>query len=92
MLIAKPQMAVCCQNLPLGALSNHSMPSVLVGALFKKFGLFLTHLVFFKLFKLCDALLLYFYSHAINTFFGNIRSTNLRLKVRSLMCIIMMPK
>jgi len=33
--------AVCCQNLPLGALSSHSAPSVLVGALFKKFGLFL---------------------------------------------------
>jgi hypothetical protein len=29
------QMAVCCQNLMLGVLS------VLVGALFKKFGLFL---------------------------------------------------
>jgi hypothetical protein len=35
------QMAVCCQNLPLGALSSRSAPSVLVGELFKKFGLFL---------------------------------------------------
>jgi hypothetical protein len=35
------QMAVCCQNLPVGALSSHSALSVLVGALFKKFGLFL---------------------------------------------------
>jgi uncharacterized integral membrane protein len=35
------QMAVCCQNLPLGALSSGSAPSVLVGVLFKKFGLFL---------------------------------------------------
>ena len=35
------QMAVCCQNLPLGALSSHSTPSMLVGALFIKFGLFL---------------------------------------------------
>jgi hypothetical protein len=35
------QMAVCCQNLPLGALSSRSAPPVLVGALFKKFGLFL---------------------------------------------------
>jgi hypothetical protein len=35
------QMAVCCQNLTLGALSSYSMLSVLVGALFKKFGLFL---------------------------------------------------
>jgi hypothetical protein len=35
------QMAVCCQNLTLGALSSHSALSVLVGALFKKFGLFL---------------------------------------------------
>jgi ABC-type polar amino acid transport system ATPase subunit len=34
------QMAVCCQNLPLGALSSRSAPSVLVGALFKKFCLF----------------------------------------------------
>jgi lysophospholipid acyltransferase (LPLAT)-like uncharacterized protein len=32
-------MAVCCQNLPLGALSSRSAPSVLVGTLFKKFGL-----------------------------------------------------
>jgi hypothetical protein len=34
------QMAVCCQNLKLGALSSRSVLSVLVGALFKKFGLF----------------------------------------------------
>ena len=34
------QMAVCFQNLPLGALSSRSAPSVLVGALFKMFGLF----------------------------------------------------
>jgi hypothetical protein len=37
-----PQMAVCFQNLPLGALSSRSAPSVLVGALFKNFGLFLS--------------------------------------------------
>jgi hypothetical protein len=35
------KMAVCCQNLPLGALSSRSAPSMLVGELFKKFGLFL---------------------------------------------------
>jgi hypothetical protein len=35
------QMAVCCQNLPLGALSSHSAPSLLVGELFKKLGIFL---------------------------------------------------
>ena len=35
------QMAVCCQNLTLGAFISHSALSVLVGALFKKFGLFL---------------------------------------------------
>jgi hypothetical protein len=35
------QMAVCCQNLPLGWFSSCSAPFVLVGALFKKFGLFL---------------------------------------------------
>jgi hypothetical protein len=35
------QMAVCCQNLTLGALSSRSALSVLVGALFQKFGLFL---------------------------------------------------
>jgi hypothetical protein len=34
-------MAVCCQNLMLGALSSCSALSVLVGVLFKKFGLFL---------------------------------------------------
>jgi hypothetical protein len=34
-------MAVCCKNLTLGALSSLSALSVLVGALFKKFGLFL---------------------------------------------------
>jgi len=35
------QMAVYCQNLTLGALSSRNALSVLVGALFKKFGLFL---------------------------------------------------
>jgi hypothetical protein len=35
------QMAVCCQILVLGVLSSHSMLSVLVGAQFKKFSLFL---------------------------------------------------
>ena len=34
-------MAVCCQNLRLGALSSRRAPSLLVGALFKKFCLFL---------------------------------------------------
>jgi hypothetical protein len=34
-------MAVCCQNLTLGALSRHSALSMLVGSLFKKFGVFL---------------------------------------------------
>jgi hypothetical protein len=35
------QMAVCCQNLTLGVLSSCSALSLLVGVLFKKFGLFL---------------------------------------------------
>jgi hypothetical protein len=35
------QTAVCCKNLTLGALTSRSALSVLVGALFKKFGLFL---------------------------------------------------
>jgi hypothetical protein len=35
------QMAVCCQNLTLGALSSCSALSVLVSAPFKKFDLFL---------------------------------------------------
>jgi hypothetical protein len=35
------QMAVCCQNLTLGVFSSCSALSVLVGTLFKKFGLFL---------------------------------------------------
>ena len=34
------QVAVCCKNLPLGALSSRSAPSVLVGGLFKKFVFF----------------------------------------------------
>jgi hypothetical protein len=36
------QMAVCCQNLTLGVLSSHSALSLLVGVLFKNFGLFLS--------------------------------------------------
>ena len=36
-------MTICCQNLPLGALSSRSALSVLVGELFKKFGLFFEH-------------------------------------------------
>jgi len=35
------QMTVCSENLMLGELSSHSALSVLVGALFKKFSLFL---------------------------------------------------
>jgi hypothetical protein len=35
------QMAVCCQNLTLGVPSSRSALSMLVGGLFKKFGLFL---------------------------------------------------
>ena len=35
------QMVVCCQNLTIGALSSRSALSMLVGALFKKFGHFL---------------------------------------------------
>jgi hypothetical protein len=38
------QMA-CCQNMTLGALSSRSALSLLVGALFKKFGLFLNRVV-----------------------------------------------
>jgi hypothetical protein len=42
MLIAKrDKMTVCCKNLTLSALSSRSLLSVMVGALFKKFGLFL---------------------------------------------------
>ena len=44
------KMAVCCQNLPLSALSSRSVPSVLVGALFKKFGLFFEHTCILLLF------------------------------------------
>jgi hypothetical protein len=40
-------MAVCCQNLTLGALSSRSALSVVVGALFKKFRLFLNTAVYF---------------------------------------------
>jgi hypothetical protein len=38
------QMAFCCQNLTLAALSSRSALSVLVGTLFKKFSLFFEHL------------------------------------------------
>jgi hypothetical protein len=40
------QMAVCCQNLTIGALSSRSALSLLLGALFKKFGLFLNTVVY----------------------------------------------
>jgi hypothetical protein len=40
------QTAVCCQNLPLGALSSHSTRSMLVGELFKKLGFFNTGVLF----------------------------------------------
>jgi hypothetical protein len=40
------QMAVCCQNLPLGELSSRSAPFLLVGELFNKFSLFLNTGVF----------------------------------------------
>jgi hypothetical protein len=39
-------MAVSCQNLTIGALSSSNALSVLVGALFKKFGLFLNTVVY----------------------------------------------
>jgi hypothetical protein len=42
-------MAVCCQNLTLDTLSSRSALSVLIGALFKKFGLFLLRLVCMEL-------------------------------------------
>jgi hypothetical protein len=41
------QMAVCCQNLTLGAHSTRNALSVLVGASFKNFGLFLNRIVLF---------------------------------------------
>jgi hypothetical protein len=41
-------MAVCCKNLTLGALNSHSALSMLVGALFKKFDLFLNKILFLK--------------------------------------------
>jgi hypothetical protein len=41
-------MAVCCQNLPPGALSSRSAASVLVGELFKKFGILLNTGVLFS--------------------------------------------
>jgi hypothetical protein len=45
------QMEICCQNLPLGALTRRSAPSLLVGALFKKFGLFLNTRRFRKMWQ-----------------------------------------
>jgi hypothetical protein len=52
-------MAVCCQNLPLGALSSRSAHSVLVGALFKKVALFLNTGILFHL-RACILYLLMF--------------------------------
>ena len=44
MLIAKRgKWYFCFQNLSLGALSSRSAPSVLVGELFKKYGIFFEH-------------------------------------------------
>jgi hypothetical protein len=43
-------MEVCYQNLPLGALSSRGAPSLLVGALFKNFGLFLNTPIMFSKF------------------------------------------
>jgi hypothetical protein len=40
------QIAICFQNLKLGALSSRSTLYLLVGELFKKFGLFLNRVVF----------------------------------------------
>jgi len=40
-------MAVCCQDLTLGAVSSRSALSMLVGTLFKKFGLFFEHASYF---------------------------------------------
>ena len=37
------QMAVCCQNQPLGVLSSRKAPSVLVSALFRKVRSFFEH-------------------------------------------------
>jgi hypothetical protein len=45
------QMAVCCQNLMLGVLNSCNVLSVLVGVLFKKFGLFLNMLRMFVCLK-----------------------------------------
>ena len=45
-------MAVCCQNLPVGALSSRSAPSLLVGALFKKICLFLNSGVYYFIVRL----------------------------------------
>jgi hypothetical protein len=48
-------MAVCCQNVTLGALNSLSALSVLVGALFKNLGLFLNTMVFLAgLFDILD--------------------------------------
>jgi hypothetical protein len=41
-------MAVCCQNLTLGALSSRSAISVLVGAPFKNIGLFFEHAMYLR--------------------------------------------
>jgi hypothetical protein len=52
-------MAVCCQNLTLGALSR-SILSVLVGVPFKMFGLFFEHALYVPTEFLSTCWLLYF--------------------------------
>jgi hypothetical protein len=58
------QTADCCHNLSLGALSSRSALSVLVGALFKKFGSFLnTPRILLRCFAVWCHLILLIYTH-----------------------------
>jgi hypothetical protein len=61
------QMAVYCQNLPLGALSSRSASSVLVGELFKKFHLFFNTGVLGEVDGWC---LLHYYENMLKFVYG----------------------
>ena len=63
------QMAVCCQNLPVGAISSHSALSVLVGALFKKFGFFFNTLrIFEAIYKFTSGIVCAFFDSLFHRF------------------------
>jgi hypothetical protein len=78
-------MAVCCKNLTLGTLSSRSALSVLVGVLFKNFGLFLN--------KPCTSLgvVITVITAAIKKRFGLVDKSQMWLKVNKIDSKIKVP-